>query len=71
MTDLTECRQIYSGRAIDDLAVFLQIRWLIEQSGYEEAKAMLSWLDDRVDLPKVYAEAGAELGFPARAEAKA
>ena len=71
MTNPTDRRQIYSGRAMDDLAVIIQIRWLIEHSGYEETEAILAWFDHRVDLPITYAEAGFELGLPTQAEREA
>lgn len=63
-------RQAFSGRAVDDLAVIIQIRWLIENSGYDDTAAMLAWFDHHTDLPMIYAEAGIDLGLAERAKAK-
>jgi hypothetical protein len=51
---------------VDDLSVIIRIRWLIENSGYDDTAAMLAWFDHRIDLPKIYAEAGTDLRFAER-----
>jgi hypothetical protein len=57
-------RGIFSGRAADNLTAALQIRWLIEDSGWEEAEALQAWFDHHVDLWTLFGNAGAELGSP-------
>jgi hypothetical protein len=61
-------QQAFSGRAVDDLAMIIRIRWLIENSGYDDTAAMLAWFDHYADLRKIYAEAGVDLGLAEQAK---
>jgi hypothetical protein len=68
MTNLIDRGQIFRGKAVDDLAMIIQIRWFIEQGGCELTEEILAWFDHHTDLRTVYALAGTELGLQPRAE---